>query len=208
MDEQSGEVDGADRCGRTDSSDVDSATDADSSSGVDESPACDAAIITQPGTAVAFTTADCLPLVCVSTEEKVAAAIHAGWRGLAAGVIERTVERMTDAGAVRTEGLRVWIGPAIAREDYEVNHDVKDALLARPAITAEHFTPCGTGHFLADLPGAATAIFASLGVPSSAVERCPLSTKSNVFLHSFRRDGAAAGRIATVVGIRRWGEGS
>jgi YfiH family protein len=166
------------------------------------SPTADAAIITQPGFAVAFTTADCLPLVCVDVEKKVVAAIHAGWRSLAAGIIERTLERLRSECAVSPERLKVWIGPAVARDDYEVGTEVHDALLTRPGVTEEQLAPRGQAHFLADLPGAATAILVSLGVPAPAIERYPVSTRQSPLLHSVRRDGALAGRMATVVGIR------
>ncbi|MDR0347602.1 MAG: polyphenol oxidase family protein [Coriobacteriales bacterium] len=165
-------------------------------------PVADAAILTVPGTAVAFTTADCLPLVCASSEKQVVAAIHAGWRSLAGGIIERALEQLADSHGVRPETLMVWIGPAIAGEDYEVGGEVRDALLVRPAITEKHFTSCGDEHFLADLPGAAMAILTSFGVPASSIERYPHSTKSSPLYHSVRRDGTQAGRMATVAALR------
>jgi YfiH family protein len=168
-----------------------------------ESPVADAAIITQAGRAVAFTTADCLPIVCVDTRQHLVAAIHAGWRSLAAGIVEKVLECLIDRYEASPEALRAWIGPAIAGEDYEVGSEVRDALLARPAITEAHFAPSpgNPAHFLADLPAAATAILVSLGLSASAIERCPVSTKTDPLLHSVRRDGAQAGRMATVVGI-------
>jgi YfiH family protein len=166
-----------------------------------DSPTADAAIITRPGLAAAFTTADCLPIVCVDVDKKIAATIHAGWRSLAAGIIERVVERLISDCAASPKRLRVWIGPAIARDDYEVGAEVHDALLTRPGVTEKQFVSRGRGHFLADLPGAATAILLTLGVPTRAIERHPVSTRQSPLLHSVRRDGAQAGRMATVVGI-------
>ncbi|MDR2586819.1 MAG: polyphenol oxidase family protein [Coriobacteriales bacterium] len=167
------------------------------------SPVCDGALIIHPGTAAAFTTADCLPVVIATTgRTHAAAAIHAGWRSLAAGIIEDAVERLARASGAQPPGFGAWIGPAIAREDYEVGSEVAERLLVRPAITEEQFTPVDAGHFLADLPGAATAILVSCGVPAEAIEHYPVSTKQSPLLHSVRRDGSAAGRMATVVGIR------
>jgi YfiH family protein len=168
------------------------------------SPIADAAIVVSPGTAVAFTTADCLPIVCADTRDHVVAGIHAGWRSLAAGIIERTVESLCERYGVQPETLEVWIGPAIAREDYEVGSDVRDALLARPAVTSAHFSrsPNDATRWCADLPGAATSILMSLGIPALAIERHPESTRQSPLLHSARRDGAQSGRMATVVGIR------
>jgi copper oxidase (laccase) domain-containing protein len=168
---------------------------------------------------VAFTTADCLPIVIAAAgqiagqtngqnhgqtpqQTHAAVAIHAGWRSLAAGIIEDAVEGLTSTCGAQPTELMVWIGPAIAREDYEVGSEVKERLLARPAITEEQFTPVGTGRFLADLPGAALAILMSCGVSAGAIERCPVSTKQSPLLHSVRRDGSEAGRMATVVAIR------
>jgi YfiH family protein len=166
------------------------------------SPVADAAIITRPGLAVAFTTADCLPLVCVSVQQRVVAAVHAGWRGLAAGVVERTIERLVNDYNVQPETLKIWIGPAIAGEDYEVGGEVRDALLVRPGVSEEQFAPGDHGHFFADLPGVATDLLVSLGVSALAIERYPVSTRQSPLLHSVRRDGTRAGRMATVVGIR------
>ena len=160
----------------------------------------DGAILTEPGTAVAFTTADCLPIICVSDKPRIVAAIHAGWRSLAAGIIEAAIERLRQNGADPTT-LRVWIGPAVACEDYEVSDEVRDRLLLRPAVTESCFRMTRPGHWLADLPGAASAILNSLGVPSDAIERYPISTAQDRLLHSVRRDGKAAGRMATAVGI-------
>ena len=167
------------------------------------SPKADGAILTEPGRAVAFTTADCLPIVVVSERPRVVAAIHAGWRSIAAGIIEAAVEQLQQHYGVDPATLKVWIGPSIAQEDYEVSDEVRDRLLLRGAIAEHHFTSTGPGHWLADLPGAATAIFTSLGVVGSSIERYFVSTARSPLLHSARRDGSASGRMATVVGIMK-----
>ncbi|HBT95194.1 MAG TPA: hypothetical protein DEB24_03410 [Coriobacteriia bacterium] len=161
----------------------------------------DAAIISQPGTAVAFTTADCLPILLVSENSRVAAGIHAGWKSLAAGIVEGVVQRLERDYDVSAADLRAWIGPAVAREDYEISTEVRDALLVRPAVTSECFTDTKPGHFLADLPMAATQILTALGVPSDKITHHPGSTRHDVRLHSARRDSGRAGRMATVVGV-------
>ena len=165
-------------------------------------PVADGAILTEPGMAVAFTTADCLPIICVSERHRVVAAIHAGWRSLAAGIIEVAVTRLEQEYGVDPTSLRVWIGPAIAFEDYEVSDEVREKLLVRPAVTERFFLQTQPGHWLVDLSGAARAVFASLGVSSDSMERYPISTARSQLLHSARRDGAAAGRMATLAGIK------
>jgi copper oxidase (laccase) domain-containing protein len=85
---------------------------------------------------VAFTTADCLPIICVSNKPRLAVAIHAGWRSLAAGIIEGCIDLLQKQYGAVTAGLEFWIGPAIAAADYEVSEEVRHALLMRPAIRA------------------------------------------------------------------------
>jgi copper oxidase (laccase) domain-containing protein len=196
----------------------------------------DAVIVRQPGYAAALTTADCLPIVIAcehidsnvrsasevvgasGTSNHLVALIHAGWRGLACGVIERTLERLVREHGCDTDSMKVWIGPAIHKQDYEVGPDAHDKLLASAHIDERHFEPsdanlatklrladrCDSayGHWLADLPAMAISKLEAGGVPGSAIELCPYSTKSDTRLHSVRRDGGAAGRMATVVGIR------
>jgi YfiH family protein len=166
-------------------------------------PIADAAIVTQPGYAAALTTADCLPLVVVCPQPHVVAVIHAGWRGLAAGVIERTVATMCEAATLSDpQALRVWVGPAIQREDYEVGPEVRHGLICSAFVTSGHFTPLPGEKYLADLPAMAVAKLVGLGVPAANIERYPQSTKASAHLHSVRRDGTAAGRMATIVGLR------
>jgi YfiH family protein len=164
----------------------------------------DGALLTQKGTAVAFTTADCLPVVCVSEQHKVAAALHAGWKSLAGGIIEGALERLQKDHGIAPSSLKVWIGPAITQGDYEVSTEVRSALLERPAIAekvSELFVASRTGHWLADLPGSARAILTSQGVEPQNIEWYFGSTKRNPLLHSARRDKEASGRMATVVGL-------
>jgi YfiH family protein len=220
-----------------------------------KSPVADAAVVLEPGFAVAFTTADCLPIICVSNKPRLAVAIHAGWRSLAAGIIEGCIDLLQKQYGAITAGLEFWIGPAIAAADYEVSEEVRQALLTRPAIRAnvqaaaeadvqaaadaanrtisryeatadsstdtlaahadssadasaahanssQLFVPTRPGHYLADLPAAATVILASLGVPAASIRRHPLSTAQSPLLHSLRRDRGSTGRMATVVGIK------
>ncbi|MCL1846788.1 MAG: polyphenol oxidase family protein [Coriobacteriia bacterium] len=165
------------------------------------SPHADGAILTTPGHAVAFTTADCLPIICVCEQLRVVAVLHAGWRSLAAGIIESAIQRMQADYGVDPVALKAWVGPAIAQQDYEVSTDTRTALLERPAVTTQLFSPTRPGHWLADLPGAATAILTSLGLPVASIARHPQSTLQSLQLHSARRDGTTSGRMATVVGM-------
>ena len=143
-------------------------------------------------------TADCLPvLFCDRAGTRIAAA-HAGWRGLAAGVLENTVDALDcDPG-----DLLAWIGPAISQARYEVGGDVLEAFLAASpapvaAATEARFAP-RAGKYLADLPGLARLRLAHRGVAAVyGGDLCTFSEPGR--FHSFRRDGAAAGRQSSVI---------
>jgi len=149
-------------------------------------------------------TADCLPVLLCQRNGRAVAAAHAGWRGLAAGVLESTVAAL----AVEPAELLAWIGPAISAAHYEVGPEVREAFmdaapaLRRPAIDAA-FTPRGD-RLLADLPQIARIRLQALGIENVYTDgRCTYAD-SGLF-HSWRRDGEAAGRMVT--GICRLPDG-
>jgi YfiH family protein len=161
----------------------------------------DASFTATPGRVCTVLVADCLPvLICDRRGERVAAA-HAGWRGLAAGVLEETVRV---AGFVADETI-AWIGPAIGPTRFEVGDDVRDAFLAagygdRGAILAA-FVPRGPGKWLADLPALARTRLAACGVRD--VHASGLCTASDADrFYSYRRDGTT-GRMAATIWIER-----
>jgi len=143
--------------------------------------------------ACAVLTADCLPVLLCDDAGTVVAAAHAGWRGLAAGVIEATVAAMAVPGA----RLMAWLGPAIGPTAFEVGDEVRAAFLRQDAAAATAFVPHGAGKWLCDLYALAARRLARLGV-----ERvygggyCTFSEPERFF--SYRRDGAT-GRMATLV---------
>jgi YfiH family protein len=167
------------------------------------SPVADAAVVVEPGFAAALTTADCLPVIVVNPTQPSVAVIHAGWRGIACGVIGCTLRQMAELAG--TDGLppcvRAWIGPCIGPEDYEVGAEVRRELLDAPSVTPRMFATGTDGRFLADLRAMARAQLIDGGVPAHAVTAHPTSTKQNLSFHSVRRDKEHAGRMATVVGI-------
>jgi YfiH family protein len=155
----------------------------------------DAAIATGPGIAAAVRVADCLPvLFCDRAGTRVAAA-HAGWRGLAAGVLERTVAAM----CCEPRSIIAWLGPAIGPGGFEVGDDVRDAFLARDRGAAAAFTayPGRPGKWLADLFTLATQRLRSAGVESvHGGGECTYSDPDRYF--SYRRD-KSPGRMAALV---------
>jgi polyphenol oxidase len=161
--------------------------------------AADGSLTRTPGTVCAVLTADCLPILLADRSATVVAAAHAGWRGLAAGVIEAAVAAMH----VDPPSVLAWLGPAIGPRAFEVGGDVFAAFCDADPGAAECFiqrTPMSTNKkWHADLYALARRKLARAGV--SAVYgggRCTM-TEVECF-HSYRRDGPTAnGRMATMI---------
>lgn len=123
-------------------------------------PEADAAVAHGPGAVCVVKAADCLPVLLADEAGTVVGAAHAGWRGLAAGVIEATV----DAMRAPPNTVLAWLGPAIGPRAYEVGEEVRAAFLARDAQLAAAFAPNRPGHWLLDLYAAARQRLAARGV--------------------------------------------
>ena len=137
--------------------------------------------------------ADCMPVLLAARDGSVVGAAHAGWRGLCAGVIEKTVDEMRVPGA----GLQAWLGPAIGPRAYEVGGEVRDAFVARDAAAAGAFVPTRPGHWLLDLYSIARQRLAACGVGAVyGGDFCTHSEPERFF--SFRRD-AAMQRMAACI---------
>lgn len=120
----------------------------------------DAAFTRQPGVVLAVLTADCLPvLFCTADAGKVAIA-HAGWRGLAGGVLEATVAALD----IDPSGVLAWIGPAIGAASYEIGEEVRQAFIDADADAASAFTATRHDHWLCDLDSLARRRLAAVGV--------------------------------------------
>ncbi|MEE4659371.1 MAG: peptidoglycan editing factor PgeF [Halieaceae bacterium] len=156
----------------------------------------DAVYSTRAGVVCQVRTADCLPVLLCQRNGAAVAAAHAGWRGLAAGVLENTVAAL----AVDPGELLAWIGPAISAAHYEVGPEVREAFMdAAPAAQQTAidaaFTPRGN-RFLADLPQVARPRLQALGIRDVYTDgRCTFADSRQ--FHSWRRDGQAAGRMVT-----------
>ncbi|MES1954645.1 peptidoglycan editing factor PgeF [Salinisphaera hydrothermalis] len=161
--------------------------------GLVDGPA-DAAVASRANRVAAVLTADCLPVVFCDSAGTRWAAAHAGWRGLAAGVLEATVAEM----AVAPGDLLAWMGPAIGRDNFEVGDDVREAFVAHDTLYAPLFTS-GTkpGKYQADIYGLARLRLEQAGV--TRVFGGGLCTVAEpVRFYSYRRDGAT-GRMATLI---------
>lgn len=156
-------------------------------------PVADAAVTRERGRPLAILTADCLPVLFHDAEGEVVAAAHAGWRGLAAGVLERTVAAM-DVPAGR---IAAWLGPCIGAASYEVGTEVREAFLVRDAGHAACFSPTRPGHWLCDLAGLARRTLLSAGV--GRIDGGGFDTFTDARFYSYRRDGARSGRFASLI---------
>lgn len=125
-----------------------------------QEPEADASVARQPGAVCVVKAADCLPVLLADDAGSVVGAAHAGWRGLAAGVLEATVDAMRVAPGT----LMVWLGPAIGPKAYEVGEEVRAAFLGRDARAAAAFTANRPGHWLLDLYAVARQRLAARGV--------------------------------------------
>jgi len=153
----------------------------------------DAAVARRPGRICAILSADCLPVLFAEERGGAVGAAHAGWRGLAAGVLEAAVRAL----AVPPSRLLAWIGPGIGAEHYEVGAQVRDAFLAADPAAAAAFRPNGRGRYLADLAWAARRRLAALGVERiHRTADCTYADANRYF--SYRREGCC-GRQATLI---------
>lgn len=161
-----------------------------------ELPEADAVLTTRAGSSVGIVTADCVPVLAAAADGSAVVAIHAGWRGLASGVIEAGMEAL----AVRAPGrsLVAAIGPAARGCCYEVDAPVADALSERYRPHLEGvLSPGRKNHFQLDLPLLAARILADRGLEATqiGVEQRVCTICDPDRFESFRRDGVAAGRL-------------
>ncbi len=156
----------------------------------------DASVTTDAGLACAVQVADCLPVLFAAPAGRGVGAAHAGWRGLAAGVLEATVQALCEAAECEPHELQAWLGACIGAQRFEVGADVVDAF---GVGSAGRFAPHAAGKWLADLPGLARDRLRAAGVRSiSGGVWCTVTDASRFF--SYRRD-RVTGRMAALVWI-------
>lgn len=160
-------------------------------------PVADAAVTAVPGVVLAVLTADCLPVVLTARAGDEVAAAHAGWRGLAAGILEATVAAMRTPPPL----LLAWLGPAAGPGDYEIGQDVYDAFVGPDPAAATAFVGTRPGHWRVDLYALARQRLQAAGVAATAIHGGGLSTLADPDLFSHRRD-RRTGRMATLAWMR------
>ena len=158
-----------------------------------EPPAADGAVTSRSGLPCAVLTADCLPVLLCDTGGTRVGIAHAGWRGLAGGVVESAVRRM----GIEPRRLMAWLGPGIGPEAYEVGAEVLEAFAALDPGAAQCFAANARGRWQADLYGLARQRLESAGVEAIyGGGRCTYTESERFFSH--RRE-APCGRMATLI---------
>jgi YfiH family protein len=163
-----------------------------------DQPGCeaDAVFSTTPGVVCAVMTADCLPLLMTDRSGSRVCAVHAGWRGLAEGVIESAIQRME----IAPEEIMVWLGPAIGPDAFEVGGEVRQTFIDAHADDENAFRPGEGDRWLADIYQLARARLNRLGVDSvGGGEYCTVQ-QSDLFF-SYRREGVT-GRMASMIWLQ------
>ena len=155
-----------------------------------EKPEADAAITRKKNVVCVVRTADCLPILLCDQAGCEIAAIHAGWKGLATGIIAATLQAMATSPA----RILAWLGPAICAANYEVGDDVRD----RFAKFHDCFTRTGAGKWWMDLHGIARQQLTDQGSQHIyGGEYCTYTDKERFY--SYRRDGANEGRMFSCI---------
>jgi YfiH family protein len=162
----------------------------------EDEPEADAAFTMQPGVVLSILTADCMPILVCAQDGLEVAAIHAGWRGLALGVIRSCIGRMRTPPA----NLLVWLGPAIGAASYEVGDEVRNAFISQAESARAAFAPSRPGHWHCDLYTLARQQLGALGV--TRIHGGGFDTFADTRFYSYRRDGARSGRFTSLIWIQ------
>jgi polyphenol oxidase len=153
----------------------------------------DAAVTTRAGVACVVMVADCLPVLFTTRDGSRVGAAHAGWRGLAAGVLEQTVHALDVPGVE----LRAWMGPCISREHFEVGEEVREEFVKQDAGASGNFDRNARGRWQADLVGLARRRLNTLGITDvEGGKWCTVADREQFYSH--RRDGKG-GRLAALI---------
>lgn len=155
----------------------------------------DASVTSQKKIVLSVLTADCLPVLFCNEAGTEIAAAHAGWRGLADGILENTVRAMN----TKSQDIIVWLGPAAGAAAYEIGIDVHDAFLKHDQNAALTFTPTRENHWRVDLYQLARMRLNAMGITKIyGGDHCTISEPENFFSH--RRD-RKTGRMASIIWI-------
>ena len=168
---------------------------------VDAHPPADALVTADQGIAISVRTADCVPILVAARSGGLVAAVHAGWRGLVAGVIPAAVAAMVCDHGARPSDLVAAVGPCISADHFEVGPEVARAFDAAGLPATVGAGSAGRPHV--DLAAAAAAQLGAVGLPPAAIDGSDCCTYRHAELfYSHRRDAGVTGRMAAVIAVR------
>lgn len=166
-------------------------------------PEADGLVSAEPGILLGIVTADCVPVLIAAPEKKIAAALHAGWRGTLQGIARRAVEVLNAQWRISPVELYVSLGPAIGGCCYEVGPEVGEAIVSQWRIqSGSAWRPVGAKGFL-DLREVNLLQIAEAGVPKTHIAITGPCTFCDLRFASYRREGVSAGRQLSVIGWQK-----
>lgn len=160
---------------------------------------CDALITNEADVFLSITVADCLPIFLFDPSSQSIGAVHAGWRGCAQNIVQKTVLRMAAECSAKLETMRVYVGPSARSCCYEVGEEVASQFDEKFLIRKTGARP----HL--DMQAFTVAVLSEMGIQNSQIEisqYCTICTPE--LFHSYRRDGARSGRMIGVIGLVRY----
>jgi YfiH family protein len=158
----------------------------------------DAVIATRPGVTVGIVTADCAPILLRDRGGRAVAAVHAGWRGAAAGVLEATLAALRRIAGIDARDVEAAIGPAVGGCCYEVGPEVRHALIDRAGGRATLAFTARGDRFMFDLRAAIRTLATEAGLATTLVGPCTMCSAGYA---SYRRDGERAGRQLSFIAL-------
>jgi polyphenol oxidase len=168
---------------------------------IKEAGECDGMMTRERGAYLGVLTADCVPILFVVAEQKIAAAVHAGWRGTLAGIAAKTVDTLREKYGVAADGIEAALGPAIGTCCYEIKGDVSNPLIKKWGKIADSALQTRAQKTFLDLRSLNRAILEKAGIPSKqifVIGPCTCCVPDEFF--SYRREGKQTGRQISFIG--------
>ncbi len=163
----------------------------------------DASYTTDKNIICSVMTADCVPVLFCNKQASWVAAAHAGWKGIANGILKNVVQIYTKEIMGDLADIYVWIGPAISGKVYQVGQEVRNALTKQDTILEKAFTKQDTNHYLLNSSYAVQLQFIKMGVLTQQISAGDFCTyQDSERFYSYRRDGMRTGRMASMVWLR------